>query len=787
MNGIKLAITTASVCGVTFVASATDYYLNSSPAQNVALNNAAYWSEGSPSGTPGDEGVPIDTSGNYFVTGNRMFRVKDSVFTGASLTIGSEEENKWDSRICHDSWDMGYNGIRCVRGYYLFNVSSTSIYQFKCKIDSPVEILSAAETPFGFKSNGGYNNHIFEITGAFTGNSGTGVYIGANHDPMDKQGPTLIAPQTNITFSICDATGYHGKFTVFSTEGVDFGYGLSLGAGTVPATVEMMPATRLSTRSANEDVTIANLTLHGGSALKTSYDVAQGTNGVITVSDAFSKTDGKVEVIVDNAPSATGNEAIVLPVLRVPFAAALDESDFKIATADSYSAQGVLRVVADEAAGVRTLCVIYRPVIQMTGDDSNSVQSDTDMYPSSMTNGVNWSDSLAPHSNAAYQVIWHDLRTPHGRDVDFDFPGDELWFSTYRASKLILCCRTLYVGRLLWDTTHASSLLSLVCGMSTTLQGRFTLNATLAVSQYANSVFTVESEIDGPGGWKMTGYIGTGVPSATTVFAGMNTNWTGSITFDQAARHDATYDFPNFNQRQILKFSDGRNLGGKLAAFNAGALTLKGYTEVIPTAPATLAAEMNRGISVVDAAQFNIAEGCDLRCEWPITLGGTLYKFGVGTLALGGSGLVVPAGGEGNRIVVSNGYVKAVSSDAFNGATLDFAANRPTGLKVDFVQNDVSLRRYGLKNVATETPFAGTVNVSFDGVTDAAFVPGTEIKVGICTVQTKVADDVAKLLKVTRPKHPMWRAQVVREDDPETGWTTFSLLDKESGLLMILK
>ena len=137
---------------------------------------------------------------------------------------------------------------------------------------------------------------------------------------------------------------------------------------------------------------------------------------------------------------------------------------------------------------------------------------------------------------------------------------------------------------------------------------------------------------------------------------------------------------------------------------------------------------MNRGIflSHEKGAKLVVDAGYTLKCNWPITFNGPLYKTQPGTLALGGgvkfydgtdASDTLPEDPSKRLLIVTNGTLKALSHDCVNGLTVALAKNSSTSLAIDFVEEDCSLKKYGFYNVKTDTPFeaGNSINIQLDG------------------------------------------------------------------------
>jgi hypothetical protein len=268
-------------------------------------------------------------------------------------------------------------------------------------------------------------------------------------------------------------------------------------------------------------------------------------------------------------------------------------------------------------------------------------------------------------------------------------------------------------------------------------------------------------------------------------------------------------------------------LGGRLDDFNFRALSLADCSEVIVTNSLELAKELNRGIYIVDNAIVRVDAGGDFVCNWPITFNGRLYKTNAGTLSLGGAAqflevthitnITEKVDDSGNVTAVTNivvdeqilvdgiqkdptkrqltiqdGAVKALAYDCINGVTVDFKANADTSLVLDFDPDDANLKRYGFYNVKTDTPFAagGEINVRIDNPDADALIASKTYKLGLITVKTSAANalNLDSLIRFNKPEEfANLKVRMIREDDVETGFTTYSAYYDFVGFQVIIK
>lgn len=753
--------------------------LAASNAQNVdPAEDASKWTSLS-SRQPGPSGVPIGSTDDYCIQGGVQYRMMAWTFPGASLEVGDVGSSVYNSRLYPEGSPVSFNRLILSRGYMQCGVSPD--------VRGPVEVHSPVDAPFGLF--GAQSNRRLTFLGAVSGAEGTGIILGGTWDPGE-----WVTGNRNFEARFENLDGYYGKIKALCKDPAQTsGYGTSvmLGTTTCPGEIEVMPGSQCGTIRATDEASVSKLTLHEGAWLSLPYDDQVGVNGKLNVTDVFSRGDAPISIFLENAQTIPAGRKIRL--ISVPQSSGMTEKDFTLTCRKGSAVAGALTVEADEAKGILTLYAAFYPVVTLDKGDTSSA---TDYEaPTALDNRDAWSDGELPHANAIYTMTSKYLRSHVGNDVDDVFAGEQLCFRTYTC-QLLLFCRSFFARMI----DVAASAPSIVTGSqsSPTLLGGLNIHGgvTLNLTSYNWTRFTVASEISGPGDIRITGQIGTSSPMATTVLAGTNTSWTGAISVEQGTQ--ASVGTPNFeNKHQTLEFSDPRNLGGRLDEFNYRALRLTAYCKLSPSAPVRLDDEVNRGIFIDGNGQFAIGDGCDLDVHWPLTVDGTVWKRESGTLGLGGEPKFISSGGtltetppeavERRLLVITNGYVKALSSGCVNGLTVSMPGGDTTGLKIDFTTSDADLAGLGFFNVKTSEPFAGgKLRIVLENVTEDS-IGGDSRKVGLVTVRTEVADDVRRRLAVVAPRVSGYRRRLVREDDARSGHTTFLEKYERAGFKVIIR
>jgi hypothetical protein len=553
-----------------------------------------------------------------------------------------------------------------------------------------------------------------------------------------------------------------------------------------------------------------------GTGMWFGYDSEAMKGGFIRVSNALTLPE-KVTVHAltgDSAknwppPVSTTGEEVRSPFLMGPPGVRIDPKIFEFVPDPAYEPQEVtgkrpqrvhFETETDSASGRDTVYVVIEPIVEMVKGQSDVREEKYALASgTALTNATFWSDGRIPHAKAHY-VINYRLLTSCEDNVEYVFPGRSLLF--YKGGFGVFGKN----HRLNIPDFQIASIVEQGQGGSVTICGGYArlCDDSVSLRAYANNTLTIESEMVGSANLNLVGEAGTSSPHGYFAFKGFNTNWFGCITVT-APENSSVDDF--VSDLLTIRLYDGRNLGGELPQFNYRALALGRYCELYAHTNVTLDASVNRGIflSHEKGAKFVVDEGYTLKCNWPITLNGPLYKTLPGTLALGG-GVKFYEVSEGitnitdvltedpskRLLVVTNGTIKALSHDCVNGLTVALAKDRDTSLAVDFTETDSDLKRYGFYNVKTDTPFeAGNpINIRIDNM-DADTVKGLrEYKQGLITVKTAAANDLG-MDSLVRFKKPFAsgcpNVRLVREDDSDTGLTTYSAQYKFVGAQIIVR
>ena len=765
-----------------------------------------YWAKGSVDGEKGASSTKLLADVDYFVNGGKRFTSYGTgcVFPGSSLALGDEVSS---GELYIRGKEQTFKNLILNRGYVVHAIyrSNPRVINYYDNMFGQATVNTTKENPIII--NADYHNLWMGWRGKLIGNENSGLSIGSTG-----------GSRTNLLVSIIDAAAYYGDIVVtskFVNAGRAFGSGLGV-EGSMPGTVRIKGGSIIKPHSPTSIADIGTLQMDEGTGMWFVYDSTAMTGGTIRVESALTlprkvavhalsgKSDSKWV-----PPISTTGEEVRHPFLVGPVGVRIDSDIFEFVPDPACEPQqnNNLRpqrvhfeTVTDSATGRDTVYAVLEPIVTMVKAQSDvRNKNDAIALGSALTNATFWSDGRVPHPNAHY-VINYRLLSPVEDNSEYRFDGKSLLFYVggfgVFGNGLRLSIPDFQIASGIRQGQHSEVT---ICGGKARLCGDY-----VTMRSYDFRTLAIESEIYGNADARLLGETGTSSPHGYFAFKGLNVNWLGTISMvspENSSVDDWEKDY------LTLRLYDGRNLGGALPEFNYKALSLGRYCDLYAHNDATLDASVNRGIflSHEKGARITVDENVTLKCNWPITMNGPLYKTLSGTLALGGGvkfyevseGITnitdaLPEDSSKRLLVVTNGTIKALSHDCVNGLTVALAKDRDTSLAVDFTETDCDLKRYGFYNVKTDTPFeAGNpINIRIDNM-DADTVKGLrEYKQGLITVKTAAANDLG-MDSLVRFKKPFAsgcpNVRLVREDDSDTGLTTYSAQYKFVGAQIIVR
>ena len=792
-------IAAALIAGAALNASAETWYFNGDVTLDEGTSgergfvSAGKWKDAS-----GNAATAFNSSDTYVVRNNSRLRIlatdNNNSFAGGPIYFGdlSYGGNSKVGRIRHEQALVTFpEGIHFVKGSYQISINNAALRDSRLSAGR-IDVDSLASDPFQFVTrgedlandpNGRYSNRRLLINAPLYSGSEAGILIGDT---------SATGGGTNFTIVLAgDCSNYKGRISVKPRRNLGAAFGnwdtcLMLADTMVDGTIGIYGGSAIEARKyryiatsyATGDVaegTVGTLELAANSVIVVSGDTTTPTNSIIHVRDSLSLM-APVAVNIKYDPTMAVTNKVT--ILTAPASSTLDAADF-VLSVDTVNYISNYSLAVENDGETKSLVAVFEPIVsQISNYDKESTKEKAiDSFPegySSLTNAAAWSDTREPHSGVHY-ISARNLRTLVHQSSDYDFPGLSftkaggqltLFTKSFRVPKFItLGSPVIWIGA--WTES------GIVADMFEAVSGTVDLGA------YCDKTLTIDAEIVGAANLLIRGVSGTSATKGSYVLTGINTNFVGNITVSHREQRSGRWDFDT--HFQTLYVNDGRNLGGAKEAFDANALTIKDMARLAVTnANVTLAAGLNRGLYIDGIGRLYVQEPGALTVNWPRRIHGTMFKEGNGTLALGGDGVnadVYIDGGQSadatNRLfVVTNGFVKALSAGCVDGLTVSLAANATTGLKLDYTTADADLAQFGFKNVATDTPFVGTIDVIVENYSREAYDTVKRRKLGLITVKTSAADGVAGSINLQRDG--LGSVAIERADDAETGYTTFS-------------
>ena len=799
-------VSVSYVCGAIAdeIDSSSGWYLTKNCGTSFydASTNMIYWAKGSVDGEKGASSTELLADVDYYVNGGKRFTSYGTgyVFPGSSLALGDGNSS---ATLYIRGKEQTYKNLILNKGYVTHAIyrSNTQVINYYDNMFGQATVNATKENPIII--NTAYHNLWMGWRGKLIGNENAGLAIG-----------TPSGAYTNLLVSVVDAAEYYGDIVVtskFINAGRVFGSGLGV-EGSMPGTVRIKGGSIIKPHSPTSIADIGTLQMDEGTGMWFVYDSGAMKGGFIRVSNALTLPE-KVTVHALTGysagkwlpPVSTTGEEVRSPFLMGPPGVRIDPKIFEFVPDPEYEPQEVtgkrpqrvhFETETDSVSGRDTVYAVIEPIVEMVKGQSDVREESAALaLGTALTNATFWSDGRIPHAKAHY-VINYRLLTSCEDNVEYVFPGRSLLF--YKG------------GFGVFGGNHRLNILDFQIaniveqgqGGSVTICGGYArlCDDSVSLRAYANNTLAIESEMVGSADLNLVGETGTSSPHGYFAFKGFNTNWFGCITVT-APENSSVDDFT----RDLLtvRLYDGRNLGGELPQFNYRALALGRYCELYAHTNVTLDASVNRGIflSHEKGAKLVVDAGYTLKCNWPITFNGPLYKTQPGTLALGGgvkfydgtdASDTLPEDQSKRLLIVTNGTLKALSHDCVNGLTVVLAKNHSTSLAIDFIEEDGDLKKYGFYNVKTDTPFeaGNSINIQLDGAEGETVKGLREYKQGLVTVKTSAAnalglDNLIKFKKPFASGYP--NVRLVRDDDNNTGLTTYSAYYKYVGTQVILR
>lgn len=623
--------------------------------------------------------------------------------------------------------------------------------------------------------------------------------INVNINDKFKSSSTSFArveAQTNkFTVAFADTTEFFGKLT--ATNEYDDADATVILQSDFPGTISISTNTVLAPATG---VKIANLKYFDGA-------VIDARSGTLEIIGSIVKS-GKIRVLTNNFGANTTNPRFS-ELVKFPADAGITADDFEFVDADGDPLDcDSYNVTTDSAQGTTSITAVRYGYVELRESDNTSRTKDN---PSSMTNGLNWSDGLWPTNPLVdYAAIDNNLRTFDSSD-DIKQPLDDFVFKGHSLimddAILVVLNRSFSCGNLFLRNEATFAYTPYYNG---SLYGKVTADEGNAYfSVYSYKTLTIESAIEGSGNviFSSPGGVSTSDSRGYYVLKGNNDRFAGTmvVTMPYKMPANPVDDWkkvtPSFDRNYTtLNLTSKGNLGGKLPAVNPKAFTIESMSRVKPADEITdlTLDDETRGIFIKWVGRLFANEGQTLTVRSPLAVHGTLWKEGEGMLVLANP---APTFGEDaesttpdddvtNRTFrVAGGDVKIASADAVNGLDVVFT-NGAGRIVLDLDSEDETFRTFGLRNTKATAPFAVEGDVSeIPVVLNFANPPEIGSSRGLVTVTSKDRNPAAKVSLLSFEKSPALYGIIVSREWVDNGNDTFTLKAtfKDVGMRIVIR
>ena len=804
-----LARTVALFAAVAFADEPKTYYLSASDSGfSGYYKNAAKWvdAQDNPAGA---EGAALPASDIFVVRDGRNIRTCDSVasasfattFTCKRIVFGDVAAGTAGTFLCYAqgeahvnfSPDPAQDGAYFDKGYVSGQMGSGRVGT----INGKITVTSSAADPFAVIS--AYDGYILDFTGPISATTGTGLRIGGT----DSANANARRNATNFTVRLTgDLSDFKGTIAVkpscnnFAANPTYLTTLALAGAGGLPSgNLVLEPGSALTVPGSENTVGCTDLSIGDGVSLTLAMANVKEGDGVtrphcakIAMSGDLSVA-GTVRVVLDSNEDIPANGETNRLAILVAAKGGIDKTRFALADGGFYFLG--FDVDTDAETGAQTLYAEFAPVVKLVMSDPDAKDlSGTRIYRSAVTNAASWSDGKVPHAGAHY-IVANDatvsgrpqrdidgVKVPitvlrvEGTDAAYRFPGESLTIGDG-------CCLITFCTGLTVPTLRLLDGSTAWCGQqrSTTISNTVLVaeSGTVRVGAYNGNTLKHDGTLSGSAQVVCGTVLLTGAPQGNYRFFGDNSSFAGTFTVTQVvAGASFTEKFSTFYVKP------GCSLGGNLETFDPRALVLSRYS-VLRTQDGNVSIPTgtNRGLCA-DGVGRIYTDG-KFSLGMPLTIDGSLYKEGTGTLQLDADAAGV--GENGGTLVVTNGTLAVHSAGAVDGFTVAFAPGTALSLKVDLA--DEELTRYGIRNVKTDTPFAladgmTRLPLSVD-VSQVSAIPEKGVTVGVLTVADAATNALESVFSVSR-FYSGCSFRPVKLHDGENGWTTYAARLVPAGL-----
>ncbi len=689
-------------------------------------------------------GDPLSADDDYVLKDDFTMHCNGS-FKGKSLTIGEADGKSFGLLKLRGNTTFPANSM-----VKLANGSAYRDGDGGYSLNGTIEVLSPIGRPFGIRATKtGGNTHMGGSSGRIFSEPEAALLIGLS----SIVNGTYAAIGTRATFN-CDYSKYYGTVIVTSkydnaTSSKFYGSGFCLGGSVTsyfPGAVKICGGGGLILE---KNVTVGKLSLDEGSTIRTTVNFANKSCHAVTVEKELS-VNGKVSVTASFEMTETAGFEV--PLITGPNGCRIDLSKFEfrpvITGLSNLKFPQLAHLTVKTVNDIDTLYLVVEPLVSFKKAGAGSP-----ILKEACDDGAYWSDGLPVHSDANYDftiksylhTIWEYGGTQAilfrgGGQLHMDNDGDRL-----------------VVPRIFWIGGYTLFSGSKNVEMS---GGKIYLyNASSVVKLWSGdsgSRFTIGSELVGTGILRVTSWDDRANRSGWLALGAKNTDYSGTFRV-QGEGSNLT---PS-NHVVNLCISDPDNLGGVLDSLNFRAVELNEYGRLYSEADVVLDYERNRGVFVNTNGCIAAAEGKTLDIEWPITMYGSLWLTGKGAVKLSGpmrfydadtDSSVDNPGAEAAFVEVHGASLKVGSAACCDGATVSVWPDGEIVLPI--APEDADIRKWGLRNVKTDTPFAlaggaESIKVRFEG---DVVMPYGEVRTNaVCTVKESAANGVLAMLSNVKP------------------------------------
>ena len=366
-----------------------------------------------------------------------------------------------------------------------------------------------------------------------------------------------------------------------------------------------------------------------------------------------------------------------------------------------------------------------------------------------------WSDGLYPNDPAKIYCVTQVVTTTESSST---FPG-----GTLIARDDIYMYADFHVE----DLRMAKGVIYLRSG-GKHLTGRVMASGgTRVMRALADRTFYVDAAIHGISGFEFECYYPAGSGGATFYLTADNSGWTGNLRTVWTTRDSAPVSADETTNHVRIVVGDAKALGGDQESFSYNKIALTDYAELWFTNTTVMTAA-NRGVYIVSGI-LRVDEGKSVNLMAPVSVQGTLYKVGTGTLGFGGG--VLWRKTTGRTILVKEGAIKAAS---LAGGAVTFADN--TGIVAD--------ESIGVMDLSGATVTAeGAIYLKADANTVPE--PTEEVVYPVVKVSAEQDATLGPAFRAARAWKG-WAATLVSDTDGD-GNVTYSVKYEKKGTVIVIQ